>query len=86
MDKKKLILPHPKILNQNKPGFNGGFSRDNMANKIKDGNYLINLDEYADSGTHPITLFCAKIKLITLTVLELNMFLKKLKNLLSTKT
>ena len=62
MDKKKLILPHPNILNQNEPGFNGGFSRDNIANKIKDGNYLINLDEYADTGTHPITLFCAKNK------------------------
>ena len=60
--KKNLILPHPKILNQNEPEFNGGFSRDNIANKIKDGNYLINLDEYADTGTHWITLFCIKNK------------------------
>ena len=26
--------------------------------KIKDGAYVINLDEYADVGTHLITLFC----------------------------
>ena len=84
--KKNLILPHPKILNQNEPEFNGGFSRDNIANKIKDGNYLINLDEYADTGTHWITLFCIKNKVNYFDSLELNMFLKKLKNLFSIKT
>ena len=26
--------------------------------KIKDGAYVINLDEYADVGTHWISLFC----------------------------
>ena len=26
--------------------------------KIKDGTYIINLDEYADVGTHWIALFC----------------------------
>ena len=29
-----------------------------MPKKIKDGAYVINLDEYADVGTHWITLFC----------------------------
>ena len=28
--------------------------------KIKDGTYIINLDEYADVGTHWIDLFCKK--------------------------
>ena len=28
--------------------------------KIKDGAYIINLDEYADVGTHWIALFCKK--------------------------
>ena len=28
--------------------------------KIKDGAYVINLDEYADVGTHWIALFCNK--------------------------
>ena len=29
-----------------------------MPNKIKYGAYVINLDEYADAGTHWIALFC----------------------------
>ena len=29
-----------------------------MPKKVKDGSYVINLDEYADVGTHLITLFC----------------------------
>ena len=29
-----------------------------MPKKIKDGAYVINLDEYADVGTHWIALFC----------------------------
>ena len=33
---------------QNEPRFNGVFSRDNLLLKIKDGSYVINLDEYAD--------------------------------------
>ena len=36
------------------------FSRNNLPKKIKDGTYVINLDEYADVGTHWIALFCNK--------------------------
>ena len=43
---------------QNEPRFNGVYSRNNLPKKIKDGAYVINLDEYADVGTHWITLFC----------------------------
>ena len=56
--------PHPltnfEIQNyyQNEPRFNGVFSRNNLPKKIKDGAYVINLDEYADVGTHWIALFC----------------------------
>ena len=35
---------------QNEPRFNGIYSRDNLQ-KIKDGEYIINLDEYSDIGT-----------------------------------
>ena len=42
---------------QNEPRFNGVFSND-LPKKIKDGAYVINLDEYADVGTHWIALFC----------------------------
>ena len=31
-----------------------------MCKTIKDGTYVINLDEYADIGTHRIALFCNK--------------------------
>ena len=43
---------------------NGVYSRDNLPNKIKDGTYVINLDEYSDIGTHWITLY-VKINDIT---------------------
>ena len=36
------------------------FSRNNLYKKIKDRAYVINLDEYADVGTHWIALFCDK--------------------------
>ena len=41
---------------ENESRFNGVYSRDSLPNKIKDGAYLINLDEYSDIGTHWITL------------------------------
>ena len=71
---------------ENESRFNAVFSRDNLPNKIKDGAYVINIDEHEDIGTHWIALFCKKIKLFILIVLELNIFLKKLKNLLVTET
>ena len=49
---------------KNEPRFNGVFSRNNLPNKIKDGTYIINLDEYADVGTHWIALFCKKIEIV----------------------
>ena len=70
---------------ENEPRFNGVFSRDNLPKKIKDGAYVINFDEYADTGTHWIALFCKKMKLFILVASELNIFLKKLKNLLEIK-
>ena len=43
---------------KNESRFNGVFSRSNLPKKIKDGAYVINLDESADVGTHWIALFC----------------------------
>ena len=43
---------------ENEQRFNGVFSRNNLPKKIKDGAYVINLDEYADVGTYWIALFC----------------------------
>ena len=43
---------------QNEPRFNGVFSRDNLPNNtIKNGAYVINLDEYHDIGTHWVRLY-----------------------------
>ena len=35
-----------------------------MPKKIQDGAYVINLDEYANVGTHWITLFCNKNEIV----------------------
>ena len=54
--------PHPltnfKIQKnyQNEPRFNGVYSRDNLQ-KIKDGAYIRNLDEYSDIRTHSVALY-----------------------------
>ena len=40
------------------------FSKNNILKKIKDGAYIINLDEYADVGTYWIELFCKKNEIV----------------------
>ena len=45
-----------QIYYQNEPRFNGVYSRDNLSDKIKDGAYVINLDEYSDIGTRWVAL------------------------------
>ena len=48
---------------QNEPRFNGVFSRDNLPNSnnnnnnIKNGAYVINLDEYRNIGIHWVALY-----------------------------
>ena len=44
--------------------------------KIKDGAYVVNLDEYSDIGTHWIELY-VKNKTVTLIALGLSIFQKK---------
>ena len=83
-----LMPPHPltnfeiQKYYKNEPKFNGVFSRNNLFKKIKDGAYIVNLDEYANVSTHWIALFCKKVKLFISIVLVLNIFLTILKNLL----
>ena len=61
--KKFLILPHPltnfeiQMYYQNELRFNGVYSRDNLPDKIKDGAYVINLDQYSHIGTHWVALY-----------------------------
>ena len=42
---------------KNEPKFNGVYSRNNLPKAIKKEAYLINLDEYKNTGTHWIALF-----------------------------
>ena len=49
---------------ENEPRLNGVFWRDNLLKKIKDGAYIINLDEHADTGTHWVALFCKKNEIV----------------------
>ena len=64
--KKALIPPHPvtnfeiKGYYQNESRFNGVYSKDNLPKIIKNGAYVINLDEYADVDTHWIALYAKK--------------------------
>ena len=64
------MKPHPltnfEIQNyyENEPRFNGVFSRDNLLKKIKDGAYVINLDEHKDTAAHWIASFCKKNEIV----------------------
>ena len=60
---KAPIPPHPltnfeiKDYYENEPRFNGVYSIDNLPKIIKNGAYVISLDEYADVGTHWIAFY-----------------------------
>ena len=45
---------------QNEPRFNWVSCRDNLLDKIKDGTYVINLDEISGIGIHWIGLYVNK--------------------------
>ena len=65
-----LMPPHPltnleiQKYYENEPRVNWVFSRDNLPKKIKDREYVINLDENAAVGTSWIALFCNKSEII----------------------
>ena len=68
---------------QSESCINGVYSRQNLPDNVKDGAYIINLDEYSDLGTHWI--FCMQLitmLLIIFIFLELNIFQNKLQYLL----
>ena len=50
-----------------------------MPKKIKDGTYVINLDEYTDVGTHWIALFCRRSEFVYVDSFGVEHVLKKLK-------
>ena len=91
---KRFLIPPDSLTNfeiqkyyQNEPRFNGVYSRDNLTNKIKDGAYVINLDEYFDIGTHWIALYALNNNVTDFDSFGVEHILqKKSKNLLVIKT
>ena len=64
MEIKTFLIPPYPLTNieiqkyyQNKTTFSGVYSRQNFPKKMKDGAYVINLNEYTDVGTHWIALY-----------------------------
>ena len=90
-NKLNLLLPFHPLTNieiseyyKNEARFNGVYSRNNLPNKIKKGAYVINLDEYENTGTHWVSLFVKDDKVsfgIEHTPEEINKFIgnKKIK-------
>ena len=69
--KSNLLIPFHPLTNfeiaeyyKNEPRFNGVYSRDNLPKTIQKGAYVINLDEYADTGTHWIALYVKNKKVV----------------------
>ena len=58
---------------QNEPNFNGVYSRNNLP-ELKDGAYVIKLDEFKSIGTHWIALYVNGDIIYNLIALELNIF------------
>ena len=66
-----LLLPFHPLPNieiseyyKNEPRFNDVYSRNNLPKTIKKGAYVINLDEYENTGTHWVALFVKANKAI----------------------
>ena len=85
------MLPHPltnfeiQKYYQNEPRFNAVYSRDNLP-KIKDGAYVINLDEYSDIGTHWIDLYAWNNTVTYFDSFEVEHAPKKIKTFISKST
>ena len=78
---------------QNEPRFNGVYSRDNLADKIKNETDVINLDEYSDIGTHWIAFYALSLefnmsqnKFETLLVIKILRDLRSQKNIFRIQT
>ena len=66
-----LLLPFHPLTNieiseyyKNEPRFNGVYSRNNLPKTSKKGAYVINLDEYENTGPHWVALFVKANKVI----------------------
>ena len=86
-----LMPPHPltnfeiQKYYENEPRFNGVYSRNNLPNKIKDGAYVINLDEHKDTGTHWIALFCNRNEIAYFDSFGVEHILEEIKEFIGNK-
>ena len=88
-----LMPPHPltnfeiQILEyyKNEPRFNGVFSRNNLPKLRMDVAYVINLDEYADVGTHWIALFCNRNEIVYFDSLGVEYIPEEIKEFIGNK-
>ena len=70
---------------ENEPKFDGVYSRDNLP-RIKDGAYVINLDECSDIGTHWVSLWVNNSNNATyFHSFRVELILKRIKTLISNK-
>ena len=87
-----LMPPYPLInfeiqkYYENEPRFNGVYSRNNLPKKIKDGAYVINLDEYADVGTHWIALFCNRNEIVYFDSFGVEHILEEIKEFINRRS
>ena len=68
----------------NEPKFNGVYSRNNLS-KIKDGVYIINLDEYEPIGTHWIALYVNDINATYLDSFTVEYIPKEIRKFIANK-
>ena len=86
-----MIPPHPltnfeiQTYYQNEPRFHGVYSRDNLPDKIKDGAYVINLDEYSDIGTHWVALYVNTKTVTYFDSFKIEHIPKEIKNFINNK-
>ena len=89
--KKALTRPHPltnfeiRKYCENEPRFNGVYSRDNLPMTIKNGAYVINLDEYADVSTHWIALYAKNNEVIYFDNFGVELVLNEIKKFIRHK-
>ena len=69
---------------QNKPRFKGVYSRD-ILTEIKDGVYVINLDEYSDIGTHWVAVYVQNDNVTYFNSFGVEHFLKEIKIFINNK-
>ena len=85
------MTPHPltnfeiQSYYQNKPRFNGVYSIDNLPDKIKNGAYVVNLDEYSDIGNLWIPLYVNNKTVTHLDIFGVEHIPKEIKKFINIK-